>query len=50
MADTFKDNQGRTFNTPDGKAPGSYGVPLTSNQNGQQQQGWWNGTQFVPNK
>ncbi len=50
MADKFQDANGRTFNTPDGKPPASYGVPLTSTQNGQTQQGTWNNGTFVPNK
>ena len=44
------DVNGRTYNTPDGKPPAFYGGPLTSTQNGQTQQEYWNNGRFVPNK
>lgn len=46
---TFTDNIGRPYQTPDNKAPMS-GTTVTSTQNGQQAHGQIIGGVFVPNK
>jgi len=46
---TFRDNLGLNFSTPDNKPP-AFGTAVTNYHNGQPVQGWWNGSQFVPNK
>lgn len=46
----YRDQSGRTFQTPDNKPP-QYGTSLTSpDGNGGSTSGTWNGTHFVPEK
>ena len=46
----FADQSGKTFTTSDGKAPGSYGVPVQIQTPNGPQSGTWQNGQAVPDK
>jgi hypothetical protein len=49
MSTYYRDSSGTVFSTPHGQPPASP-QPVTVNNNGQVQTGYWNGSQVVINK
>jgi hypothetical protein len=47
---SFTDKSGKQFETPDGKQPGSFGVPVTIHTPNGPQSGTWQGGYAVPDK